>query len=69
MAIRIFELEDRVFEVKVVPDTPGRQKRRLTIKKLSGKPMSDEDWLRIGADCLKAMRETGWEIDNVEYRP
>jgi hypothetical protein len=47
MAVEIIECENRVFEFEWTPDAPGRIKRQLKIRLLSGLELTEREWARV----------------------
>ncbi|HJZ53961.1 MAG TPA: hypothetical protein VKE74_03340 [Gemmataceae bacterium] len=49
MGVEYVETAGRVFEVTITPDTPGYVRRTLTVRLVSGPPLTHEEWRRLAA--------------------
>ena len=59
MAVEIIELDNRVFEATIEPDTPGWRKRTLTVSQLSGRELDEEEWEDVVDAIVEELRRRG----------
>ena len=57
--VEYIELADRVVRVKMVPDTPGVCRRRVTLRVVSGPEFSEDEADRVMAAIVAELVGTG----------
>lgn len=63
----IIELDCRVFEAVACPDTPGRCRRTLTIRQLSGPDLDDAQWLAVQGEVVRELIRRGNRVYGVRH--
>ena len=58
----IIELDRRVFECTITPDTPGYRGRRLRVEQLSGEPLTDRQWRRLVRRLKRDLERGGGKL-------
>lgn len=61
----IVETATHVFEATVEPDAPGDLERTLSLRVLSGPPMTEEEWGRLKEGVVRALIDAGNQVRGV----
>lgn len=64
MSIELIETDTHVFELTCDPgvETPGRVKRMLSIRLVSGQPLTDDQWVRIKQFVVRDLIDRGCQV-------
>ena len=65
MSVELVELENRVFEIEQVPDTPGVCARTITFRVLAGRPMTTDEYVRIKEALVRHIIGQGAQVRGV----
>lgn len=63
----IVETDCRVFEITMHPETPGHMRRTITVRMLSGEPMTEREAKTVGAALIACYEQQGGTVHKIAY--